>query len=108
MLLEEPYLNNEFTREAIGIKPGAVGHANWSEKALYQAVDEMHRQGWQLGIHTQGDRAIREVLQVLEDVVRQAPRADARHRFEHLMLAERLFTPVGMPNGAWFNSATRA
>jgi hypothetical protein len=88
MLVEEPYLNNEFTREAIGIKPGAVGHANWSEKALYQAVDEVHRQGWQIGIHTQGDRATREVLQVLEDVVRQAPRADARHRFEHLMLAE--------------------
>ena len=88
MLVEEPYLNNEFTREAIGIKPGAVGHANWSEKKLYEAVDEMHRRGWQLGIHTQGDRATREVLQVLEDVVRQTPREDTRHRFEHLMLSE--------------------
>ncbi len=88
MLVEQPYLVNEFTREGIGIKPGAVGHANWSAEKLYQAVDEMHRRGWQLGIHTQGDRAAKEVLQVLEDVVRQAPRADARHRFEHLMLAE--------------------
>ena len=88
MLVEEPYLNNEFTREAIGIKPGAVGHANWSAKKLFEAVDEMHQLGWQLGIHTQGDRATREVLQVLEDVVRQAPREDARHRFEHLMLSE--------------------
>ncbi len=88
MLVEKPYLNNEFTREAIGVKPGAVGHANWSENKLYGAVDEMHRRGWQLGIHTQGDRATREVLQVLEDVLRKAPRADSRHRFEHLMLAE--------------------
>jgi len=88
MLVEEPYLDNEFTREAIGIKPGAVGHANWNEKKLYEAVDEMHRRGWQIGIHTQGDRATREVLQVMEDVIRRAPRADTRHRFEHLMLTE--------------------
>ena len=88
MLVDEPYLDNEFTREGIGIKPGAVGHANWSKKKLYEAMDEIHQLGWQLGIHTQGDRATREVLQVLEDVVRQTPRADPRHRFEHLMLAE--------------------
>ncbi|MEE8305055.1 MAG: amidohydrolase [Candidatus Tectomicrobia bacterium] len=88
MLVEESYLNNAYTRDAIGIKPGAVGHANWSETEFYQAADEMHRLGWQLGIHTQGGRATREVLRVLEDVVKHAPRGDTRHRFEHLMLAK--------------------
>lgn len=88
MLVDDPYLTNEFTREAIGIKPGAVGHANWKNQALHEAIDEMHQRGWQLGIHTQGDRAAREVLQVMEEVVRKSPRADSRHRFEHLMLAE--------------------
>ncbi len=88
MLLENPYLSNNFTREAIGIKPGALGHANWKQKELHDAIDEMHRLGWQLGIHTQGDRATREVLDVLENVIKKAPRADTRHRFEHLMLAD--------------------
>jgi predicted amidohydrolase YtcJ len=88
MLVDDPYLTNEFTREAIGIKPGSVGHANWKKQALREAINEMHQRGWQLGIHTQGDRAAREVLQVMEEVVRKSPRADSRHRFEHLMLAE--------------------
>jgi hypothetical protein len=88
MLLEEPYAENAFTRDALGIEAGGRGHANWTADELFLAMQDAHRGGWQIAVHTQGDRALREALQVLERVVKESPDADRRHRFEHLMLAE--------------------
>jgi predicted amidohydrolase YtcJ len=51
-------------------------------------MQEAHLAGWQIGVHTQGDRALREALEVLESVTRLEPVEDRRHRFEHLMLAD--------------------
>ncbi|MEO1935763.1 MAG: amidohydrolase [Myxococcales bacterium] len=88
MLLEDPYVDNEFTRAALGINAGARGHANWKGDELFVAMQEAHRDGWQIAVHTQGDRALRETLQVMERVASQSSLVDRRHRFEHLMLAE--------------------
>ncbi len=46
-------------------------------------VVEAHRQGWQVGIHTQGDRAIGAVLDAIEAAMEAHPRPDPRHRIEH-------------------------
>jgi predicted amidohydrolase YtcJ len=60
------------------------------EGLLYHEPDEMrtmvakaHRAGWQVGVHTQGDRAIGAVLDAIEAAVRADPGSDRRHRIEH-------------------------
>jgi predicted amidohydrolase YtcJ len=39
--------------------------------------------GWQLAIHTMGDRAMGIMLDAVEDAIATAPDRDARHRIEH-------------------------
>jgi len=39
--------------------------------------------GWQLGVHAIGDRAIEEVLRTYGEALKKAPRKDHRHRIEH-------------------------
>jgi predicted amidohydrolase YtcJ len=39
--------------------------------------------GWQLAIHTMGDRAMGIMLDAVEDAMAAAPERDARHRIEH-------------------------
>jgi len=46
-------------------------------------VVEAHRQGWQIGIHAQGDRAIEIVLDAFQAAIEAYPRPDPRHRIEH-------------------------
>ncbi len=50
---------------------------------LRSMVVEAHRQGWQIGIHAQGDRAIEAVIDAYEAAMDADPRPDPRHRVEH-------------------------
>jgi len=50
---------------------------------LRSMVVEAHRQGWQIGIHAQGDRAIEIVLDAFQAAIEAYPRPDPRHRIEH-------------------------
>jgi predicted amidohydrolase YtcJ len=50
---------------------------------LADLVERAHVDGWQVGIHTQGDRAISMCLDAIERAMRRFPREDARHRLEH-------------------------
>jgi hypothetical protein len=49
-------------------------------------VEEAHRQGWQVGIHANGDVAIDMVLNAYERVLKEWPHPDRRHRIEHCTL----------------------
>jgi len=64
--------------------PGNTGQLLWEEAALEAAVDRFHVAGLQLALHAIGDRAIRQALDVLERVLARHPRADHRHRIEHV------------------------
>jgi predicted amidohydrolase YtcJ len=69
----EPYgLHDEFT-----------GSTYWQPDQLKDLVVRAHRNGWQVGIHTQGDAAISMSLDAIEAAMRSAPRVDNRHRIEH-------------------------
>src|SRR5215204_3009366 len=69
----EPYgLHGEFT-----------GSTYWQPAQLRELVARAHRNGWQVGIHTQGDAAIDMSLDAIESAMRAAPRVDHRHRIEH-------------------------
>ena len=53
-----------------------------SPAELRDLIVAAHLDGWQIGVHVQGDRAMAAVLDGLEAAVAAAPR-DHRHRLEH-------------------------
>jgi predicted amidohydrolase YtcJ len=67
-----------------------LGRDRRQHGTLYHAPEELtalvrraHDAGWQLGIHTMGDRAIGIMLDAVEAAMRARPRRDVRHRIEH-------------------------
>src|SRR5215218_5178290 len=60
-----------------------TGSTYWQPEQLRDLVVRAHRNGWQVGIHTQGDAAIGMSLDAIEAGMRAAPRVDNRHRIEH-------------------------
>lgn len=61
--LEQPYVNN----------PNFRGHLLWAPEDLFQVVNFAVRQGWRIGTHVVGDRAVRTALDVYEQVSRENP-----------------------------------
>jgi hypothetical protein len=59
------------------------GSLFWEEDELRTMIVEAHSQGWQVGVHAQGDRAIDATLDAFEAAGLAHPRTDARHRIEH-------------------------
>jgi predicted amidohydrolase YtcJ len=60
-----------------------TGSTYWQPEQLTDLVVRAHRNGWQVGIHTQGDAAIAMSLDAIEAAMRSAPRVENRHRIEH-------------------------
>ena len=54
--------------------------------AIHAAVDDAHRNNWQVGIHANGDVTIDLVLTAYERALAQWPHPDRRHRIEHCSL----------------------
>lgn len=54
---------------------------------LRKTVVELHRSGWQVGIHAIGDRAVELAVGHIEEAQKNFPRADPRHRIEHCGMA---------------------
>jgi predicted amidohydrolase YtcJ len=52
-------------------------------QALTEMVVEAHREGFQIGIHGNGDAAIDDIIHAFREAQRAYPRPDARHRIEH-------------------------
>jgi len=59
------------------------GSLFWGEDELRTMIVEAHSQGWQVGVHAQGDLAIEATLDAIEAAALAHPRPDARHRIEH-------------------------
>ncbi len=84
--LTEPYLDNTVTRQRMGLEPGHTGGLNYPQDYFENMVRTYVGQGWQMTIHTQGDRTIDMVLDLLETVLNETPRPDHRFRLEHCAL----------------------
>ncbi|MDH3222103.1 MAG: amidohydrolase [Gemmatimonadota bacterium] len=67
-------------------RPDDYGILTMSQEEIHEAVEEAHRNHWQVGIHANGDVTIDMVLNAYERVQELWPRADARHRIEHCSL----------------------
>ena len=61
--LDEPYLNN----------PHYSGHLLWTPDDLFKATNTAVRRGWKVGTHAVGDRAVRTLLDVYEQVIKENP-----------------------------------
>lgn len=55
---------------------------------LREIVRAVHDDGNRLGVHANGDRAIRLLLDLLEEAAEQAPRPGLRHRVEHCSMVD--------------------
>jgi predicted amidohydrolase YtcJ len=67
-------------------RPDDYGILTMTQEEIHEAVEEAHRNRWQIGIHANGDVAIDMVLNAFERVQEQWPRPDPRHRLEHCSL----------------------
>jgi predicted amidohydrolase YtcJ len=71
-LLSEPYADS-----------GGHGMQTTPTEELRDAVRTVHRDGNRIGVHANGDAAIRIVLDAFEAAGRELPRPGLRHRVEH-------------------------
>ena len=53
-------------------------------EAFYPVARRAHELGWQLGIHTMGDAAVKMVVNELEKILTELPRDDHRHYLHHV------------------------
>lgn len=59
------------------------GALNYSPEELAEVVGRAHRDGWQVGVHANGDAAIDVTIDAFEQALTADPRPDHRHRIEH-------------------------
>jgi hypothetical protein len=65
-------------------RPGYHGVQRIPDDALYRVAKRAHDLGWQLGIHAIGDQGIIRTVDVMERIVKENPRPDARHYLHHI------------------------
>lgn len=68
----EPYLGTD-----------SRGSLNYSPDELAAVVAKAHRDGWQIGVHSNGDAAIDVTIDAYDQALTDHPRDDHRHRIEH-------------------------
>jgi len=61
---------------------------NMAPEQLTALVDEYHRAGMHLHIHTNGDEASEIMIDAIEAALQAAPRADHRHTLQHCQMAD--------------------
>lgn len=67
-------------------RPNDYGILTMTQEEIHDAAEDAHRNGWQVGIHANGDVTIDMVLNAYERVREMWPRPDPRHRIEHCSL----------------------
>ena len=71
--LSEPYIG----------RPDDFGILTATKAQLYARCLKAHQNGWQIGVHANGDVAIEMTLEVFEKLQNDLPRKDPRFRIEH-------------------------
>jgi hypothetical protein len=67
-------------------RPDDYGILTVTQEELDRRVLKAHSEGWQIGIHANGDVAIEMVLASYEKAIKARPAADPRFRIEHCTL----------------------
>ena len=76
--LSQPHVNRPDGRtDYHGIQPSR------SQESLDRVIQEIHDAGFQVAVHSNGDREIDMTITAIERAQAKNPRPDARHRIEH-------------------------
>ena len=67
-------------------RPDDYGILTMTQEEIHGAVEDAHRNDWQIGIHANGDVTIAMVLSAYERAQAMWPRPDPRFRIEHCSL----------------------
>ncbi|MBT3174006.1 MAG: amidohydrolase [Lentimicrobiaceae bacterium] len=86
MYLNEKYLNSELSNHKLHIPKNHKGAALIEEHDLKIFIKKYHREGWQMAFHTQGDAAIKDVINSFEELAAELDFSKSRHRLEHCLL----------------------
>lgn len=65
------------------------GYPARSREDLTEMVKELHRAGYQIAIHGNGDAAIDDIIHAFREAQRDHPREDTRHRIEHCQMVRK-------------------
>ncbi|WP_151736442.1 amidohydrolase ['Paenibacillus yunnanensis' Narsing Rao et al. 2020] len=74
-------------REPYYCKDNVYGELFHEQTAFNEEVADLHKRGFRVAIHGNGDRAIGSILDAYEYALTNAPRMDHRHRIEHVQTA---------------------
>jgi len=69
--------------EAFAEEPGNFGLAQMEEEEFYALVEKAHANGYQIGVHAIGDKAVHWVLNAVERAQKKHGKKGLRHRVEH-------------------------
>ncbi|MFC7392309.1 amidohydrolase [Scopulibacillus cellulosilyticus] len=64
-----------------------LGELFFDQKAFNEEILDLHKRGFRIAIHGNGDRAIGSILEAYTNALEKAPRSDHRHRIEHVQTA---------------------
>ena len=64
------------------------GELYFSDKALFSFVERAHLADMQLSFHAIGDRAVNQIVNIYEKVLKKHPKKEHRHRIEHCELVK--------------------
>ncbi|MBN1222795.1 MAG: amidohydrolase [Candidatus Aminicenantes bacterium] len=70
--------------EPFSDEPDKTGLAQYEEEELYALVEKAHRNGYQVGMHAIGDKAVHWALNAVERTQRKHGVKGLRHRIEHV------------------------
>lgn len=86
MYIRDAYLNSELMLKGLKIPANHRGQTVIGRQDFFNAVKKYHELGWQVSVHSQGDRSTEEVLEVFDRVQSESPSQNLRHRIEHGVL----------------------
>ncbi|UOQ95122.1 amidohydrolase [Halobacillus shinanisalinarum] len=72
--LRKPYYKN----------PEILGDLIFEQEPFQEEILDLHKRGYRVTIHGNGDRAIGSILDAYEYALTESPRKDHRHRIEHV------------------------
>lgn len=68
------------------VDPSEKGTLIYSQEKLTELILKFHKQGFQIAVHGNGDRAIDSIIKAYESALYVLPREDHRHRIEHCQM----------------------
>ncbi len=86
MFINDPYLETDLTLNKLDIPANSKGKRLVEQEKLKEFIKTYHEKGWQIAIHTQGDAAIHEVVNVYQELDGTLDFSQTRHRLEHCLL----------------------